>query len=62
MQPNGLQPTRLLCPWDLPVKNTGADCHFFLQEIFPELKKLNLGASLVVQWLRNYLARQETLV
>ena len=26
--------TRLLCPWDFPGKNTGAGCHFLLQEIF----------------------------
>ena len=32
LQPCGLQPTRLLCPWDFPSKNTG---HFFLQGIFP---------------------------
>ena len=25
------QPTRLLCPWDSPGKNTGAGCHFLLQ-------------------------------
>ena len=29
--PHGLQPTRLLCPWDSPGKNTGVDCHFLLQ-------------------------------
>ena len=29
-----LYPTRLLCPWDFPVKNTGVDCHFLLQGIF----------------------------
>ena len=23
LQPHGLQPTRLLCPWDFPGKNTG---------------------------------------
>ena len=28
-------PTRLLCPWDFPDKNTGVGCHFFLQGIFP---------------------------
>ena len=27
--------TRLLHPWDFPGKNTGMDCHFLLQEIFP---------------------------
>ena len=25
---HGLQPTRLLCPWDFPGKNTGAGCIF----------------------------------
>ena len=28
-------PTRLLCPWDSPGKNTGVGCHFLLQGIFP---------------------------
>ena len=32
---HGLQPTRLLCSWDFPSKNTGVGCHFLLQEIFP---------------------------
>ena len=32
---DGLWPTRLLCPWDFPGRNTGADCHFFLQGTFP---------------------------
>ena len=32
--PHGQQPTRLLCPWDFPVKNTGEGCHFLLQGIF----------------------------
>ena len=30
----GLQPARLLCPWDSPGKNTGVSCHAFLQGIF----------------------------
>ena len=29
--PNRRQPTRLLCPWYSPVKNTGVGCHFLLQ-------------------------------
>ena len=29
-----MEPTRLLCPWDFPGKNTGASCHFLLQAIF----------------------------
>ena len=31
VRPHGLQPTRLLLPWDSPGKNTGVGCHFFLQ-------------------------------
>ena len=34
LQPHGLWPTRLLCPWDYPSKNTGVGCHFLLQGIF----------------------------
>ena len=29
--PHAQWPTRLLCPWDSPVKNTGVGCHFLLQ-------------------------------
>ena len=32
LKPHGLQPTRLLHPWDSPGKNTGAGCHFFPQQ------------------------------
>ena len=31
LRPHGLYPTRLLCPWDFPGKNTGMDCHLLLQ-------------------------------
>ena len=31
VRPHRQQPTRLLCPWDCPGKNTGVGCHFFLQ-------------------------------
>ena len=34
LQPHGLQPTRLLCPWDSPGKNTGVGCHALLQGVF----------------------------
>ena len=29
-RPHGLQPTRLLCPWDFPGKSTGVGCHRLL--------------------------------
>ena len=34
LQPHGLWPTRLLCPWDSPGKNTGVGCHALLQGLF----------------------------
>ena len=34
-RPQGPEPTRLLCLWDSPGKNTGAHCHFLLQGIVP---------------------------
>ena len=33
--PHGLGPTRLLCPWNSPCKNTGVDNHSLLQGIRP---------------------------
>ena len=35
LRPHGLQPARLLCPWDFPGKNAGVRCHaLLLQGIF----------------------------
>ena len=34
---HGLQPSRLLCPWDFPGKSTGAGCHCFLRVVPPNL-------------------------
>ena len=34
LQPHGLLPTRLLCPYDFLGKNTGVGYHFLLQGIF----------------------------
>ena len=31
---SGLQPAKLLCPWDCPGKNPGVGCHALLQGIF----------------------------
>ena len=35
LQPHGLLPTKLLCPWDSTGKNTGIGCCALLQGIFP---------------------------
>ena len=35
VRPNGLYPTRLLCPWDSPGQNSEVGCHaLLLQGIF----------------------------
>ena len=35
VRPQGLQPAKLLCPWDSPGKKTGVNSHCLLQGIFP---------------------------
>ena len=43
-QPHGLQPTRLLRPWDFPGKSTGVGCHHLLWPLTENLpKEKNLG-------------------
>ena len=34
LQPHGLQPIRVFCPWDFPGKDPGVGCYFLLQMIF----------------------------
>ena len=41
LQPHGLQPTRLLCPWDFPGKRTGLGCHCLLRMLHTSLQNLN---------------------
>ena len=49
LQRQGLQPTRLLCPWDAPDKNSGVGCPALLQGIFP-IQRLNLCFLGVLHW------------
>ena len=42
LRPYGLEPTRLLCPWNSPGKNSGMGCHSLLQGFFLT-QGLNLG-------------------
>ena len=45
--PHGLQPTRLLHPWDFPGKSTGVGCHCLLREFFlSNLLKVLFGSVL----------------
>ena len=42
LRPHGLQPPRLLHPWDFSGKSTGVGCYFLLQGVFPT-QGSNLG-------------------
>ena len=44
-QPHGLQPTRLLHPWDFPGKSTGVGCHCLL------LSKLEITQMIISWWV-----------
>ena len=49
LQPCGLLPTSLPCPWDFPSKNTGVGCRDLLQEIFPT-QGSNLRFLCLLHW------------
>jgi len=41
-RPHGLQPSKLLCPWEFPSKNIGVGYDFLLQGICPrEIKPVS---------------------
>ena len=47
-QPHGLQPTRLLRPWDFPGKSTGVGCHSLLP--LPSY----LGTNILFKWFSSH--------
>ena len=47
--PHGLQPPRLLCPWESPGRDTGVGCHFLLQGIFL-MQGSNPGLLHLLHW------------
>ena len=49
-RPHGLQPTRLLHPWDFPSKSTGVGCHCPLWKI-PLVFPILLFSSISLHWL-----------
>ena len=57
-RPHGLQPSRLLHPWDSPGKNTGVCCHFPLQcrKVESERKSLSPVRLLATPWTAAYQA------
>ena len=46
---HGQSPTRLLCSWRFPGKNTGVGCHFLLQRIFLT-QGSNLSPLYLLHW------------
>ena len=60
LRPYGLQPTRFLCPWDFPGKNTGVGCHFLLQGIDPGIEPRSLLWLLHCRQILYHLATRET--
>ena len=56
-RPHGLQPTRLLCPWDFPGMSTGVGCHCFLQG--KHNLSLNSITRLPHKWAGSYTAGKE---
>ena len=53
-RPHGLQPTRLLRPWDFPGKNIGVGCHFLLQwmQVKSESEVAQLCPTLAMPWTK----------
>ena len=48
--PHGLQPTRLLCPWDFPGKSTGVGCH-----CMSDLQLLKNQTTFFIKDIQNYI-------
>ena len=56
VHPCGLQPARLLCPWDSLGKNTRVDCHTLFQGIFPaQGSNLHLMSTCIGRWVLYHL-------
>ena len=56
LRPHGLEPARLLCPWNSPGQNTGVGCRSLLQGTFP-IPELNQGL-LHCRWILYQLSYQ----
>ena len=57
MRPHGLQPARLLCPWNFPGKNTGVRCHSLLWENFPGIEFILIAKAESEEELKSLLIK-----
>jgi len=57
-RPHGLQPTRLLHPWDFPGKSTGVGCHCLLRELSYDPSTPFLGIYQEKTLIRKYTGRE----
>ena len=60
-RPHGLQPTRLLCPWDFPGKSTGVRCHRLLLQALLPLNKQQQTEENMKSFLCNQVSGTLTL-
>ena len=51
LQPHGLWPTRLDCPYDFPIKNTGMGCHFLPSVQFSSVQSLSRVQFFETPWI-----------
>ena len=51
--PHGLQPTRLLRPWDFPGKSTGVGCHCLLRTLKQDHLNTNTAGSAAAKSLQS---------
>ena len=58
VRPHRRPPTRPLCPWDSPGKNTGVGCHFLLQcmKVKSESEVAQSCPTLATPWTAAYQA------
>ena len=54
-RPHGLQPTRLLCPWDFPGKSTGVGRHYLLQNTNDNASQIGVLQHMI--FVQNWLVK-----
>ena len=57
---HGLEPARLLCPWDSPGKKTGVGCHFLLHISVQRRVSQDISGGLVVKTPRFHCDRLDS--